>query len=268
VKTLICVKSCKFDRDRGCHDLVRETWGQDTGCMDLRFFIGHGTGHLVIDKADEVLIDAQDAYKYLPWKTKAICKWALNQGYDSGFFCDTGSFVIPHHLLNYEFNDYAGFWGMRNKGPFEYTASNPQKGCAPVKLKECYPWASGGGYLLSRRAMEIVAANDPFVWAEDLWVGQVLAQNGIFLEDKAHDGFKPYIVDWIHLERNDCWDSLEKREKWMKQKYEEAKSLCEAEGCGSPPWNRNIVINRDFTPDDVGKILQERREMRRKQCKI
>lgn len=222
---LIAVKSCAYDRNRGAHELVREMWGQELMTSDLRFF----TAKFTIDLcADEIPVEAPDDYPGLPFKTREIVRWALQAGYDHAFLCDTGSFVMAHHLESYvyETSDYIGYWGVK-LDPFSYVAQNKARGCKTVGIPRCYPWASGGGYFLSRKAMEIVAVQEPMCWAEDLNVGQALAEKGILLSDHSHQGFKGYIVDWIHNENNE--GGLEKRKIWMEMKHAQSQA-CLASG--------------------------------------
>ncbi len=208
-KLLVAVKSCVYDLKRGAHSLVREMWGRQIKDADVRFFTA-GQGQ---PEHDEVIVDAPDDYPNLPYKTREIVRWALKGDYEHIFLCDTGSFVFVHHLENYDYSaDYIGYWGLKME-PFDYVAQNKIRHCQTVRIQRCYPWASGGGYFLSRKAMEIVAAQQPIVWAEDLNVGQALAAQGIFLTDRSHAGFKGHIVNWIHNEDNT--NNLDKRRLWM-----------------------------------------------------
>lgn len=224
-KLLVAVKSCDYDRNRGAHELVREMWGSDLKFSDLRFFTAKSAVDL---KFDEICVNAPDDYPSLPYKTREIVRWALWEGYEHVFLCDTGSFVTPHHLESYVYEtaDYIGYWGLK-LNPFPYSAQNQARGCKTIKIPRCYPWASGGGYFLSRKAMEIVAEQEPMCWAEDLNVGQALAAKGILLSDHSHQGFKGYVVDWIHAEDNS--GGLEARRHWMAIKKVNA-GICETTG--------------------------------------
>lgn len=237
MRLLIAVKSCEIDYMKCAHHLIRNTWGKDVGA-DLKFFMGYGKGNILGLNTDEKFVMVGDSYKDLPKKTREIVRYALNHNYDYIFLCDTGSFVT-HHVTSYDFDrfDYLGYWGLK-KDRFFFEAGNVRRGCPTMAVEKCFPWASGGGYYLSRKAMEIVANNEPFFWAEDCWVGNVLGRNGILLEDRAHDGYIPYIVRWIHNENNDLPDAMDRRRIWMTKQYEEAKMKC-AEGCDGPLWERH-----------------------------
>jgi len=262
---LVAVKSCEFDRDRGAHSLIRETWGKDVVEGDLKFFTARPGQQLIATAdPDEVIVNAPDDYAGLPYKTREIVRYALANDYEHAFLCDTGSFVIPHHLMRCGFEnfDYLGYWAMKLR-TFAYVAQNSDRGCPTITIPICYPWASGGGYSLSRKAMKFVAESEPFVWAEDLWVGQVMGQNRIKIEDKSRDGFKGFVVDWIHLEDNYKSDAMEFRRKWMQDRYERCKKLCTIEGCASPLWDEYKITHERLDPDDIEANLEARR-LRRK----
>lgn len=225
MKLLIAIKSCEYDRNRGAHQLVRDTWGQDVTGADLFFF----TARTGCADSDEIIVNAPDDYPGLPFKTREIIRYTIGRDYDFIFLCDTGSFLIPHHLMEYNFknSDYLGYWGL-SSGTFPYTDGDSRYQTSSF-ISKCYPWASGGGYSLSRRAMGLIADEEPNVFSEDLWVAQVLAKNDILLKDCAEDGFRGYVVDWIDGEDNT--GTLDIRSQWMQQKYAEAKTFCQAGEC-------------------------------------
>jgi Galactosyltransferase len=182
---LIAVKSCRADLDRGCHDVIRGTWGQALrGKALVRFFIGHSgsdyfMAHPKADarafSSDEVVVDAADDYQSLPHKTRAICAWSITKNVSHVFLCDTDTYVNASKLFScgYENYDYTGKISKPLGVTFPYDAVD--RNGVTEHIPFCYPWASGGyGYFLSRNAVFEVADNYPKTWAEDLWVGQVL----------------------------------------------------------------------------------------------
>ena len=184
---LVAVKSCRADLDKGFHDAIRGTWGQvlrSKGIL-VRFFVGHkNTDYFQAHPAasartlqsDEVEIDAADDYNALPYKTRAICHWAFSKNIDHIFLCDTDTYVKSDKLLacNYKPYDYTGKISRPLGETFPYDAVD-RNGRA-THIQNCYPWASGGfGYFLSRDAAFFVADSHPKgMWAEDLWVGNLL----------------------------------------------------------------------------------------------
>ena len=184
---LIAVKSCRADLDRGCHDVIRGTWGQALRSKAMvRFFVGHTDSDYFMShpkadartfQSDEVVVDAPDDYQSLPHKTRAICGWAITKSIPHVFICDTDTYVKAAKLLScgYEGYDYVGKIDKPLGETFPYDATD--RNGIVEHIPECYPWASGGfGYFLSRNAAFEVADSYPKTWAEDLWVGQVLGR--------------------------------------------------------------------------------------------
>lgn len=127
----------------------------------VRFFLGRRDGYQ--PSPDEVMLPVEDTYEGLPAKTRGICRWAVERGYDWIFTCDDDTYVRPERLLSsgFEQYDYVG----RFRGP---------SGGYPA------PYCSGFGYWLSRRAMQIVAAQPLSKdTADDRWIGNVLLTAGI-----------------------------------------------------------------------------------------
>jgi hypothetical protein len=165
-KALIAIAGCERDARNGYNQAIRDTWKKAVSGADFLFFVGQGDIPLA---SDEIRIAAPDDYKSLPYKTKAILNWSIEHGYDHTFKCDTDTFVYPSRLLasGFENYDYSGWFN-----------GVPNQRC--VTDRQWYTWASGGiGYWLSRKAAQIVVAQEPHHWAEDLWVGQVLSHKPI-----------------------------------------------------------------------------------------
>jgi len=124
-------------------------------------------------KKDEIVLDAPDDYISLPHKTRGICQWIQGKMINNVFLCDNDTFVrLPKLLkLPYEYADFAGHFC---RGP-EETMSRFDYKDHMGEYPQSYPWCSGGiGYFLSNRACIEVADTYPMVWAEDMFVGQVV----------------------------------------------------------------------------------------------
>lgn len=194
----MAVKSCLGDYRVGCHQTIRETWGQG---IDVKFFLS--PQFFLLDdcpklKDDEILVDCPDDYNHLPQKTQQIVRWFLYRDYDHIFLCDVDTFIIPSKLLKtgFEDYDYAGRIGSdRPFGkPFRYRDGRKQWHA------KCYAWASGGyGYFLSKTAAEIVTCSiiDPRLWAEDMFVGDALAPH--YAQGKIT------VCDLSHFENEVSW---------------------------------------------------------------
>lgn len=181
IKLAIAVKSCHRDLDAGLHEAIRGTWGRDAKALgiDVFFFVGRDpmqqdTRRVRRYENGEVVLDCDDSYDYLPLKTRRICQWLTGKVYKHLFFCDTDTFVRSKQLLTtgFEWYDYFGdfFDNQPGAAPFKFTDARGNL------FEECRAWASGGfGYFLSRRAADIIASTPPNFWAEDMYVGNVLA---------------------------------------------------------------------------------------------
>jgi hypothetical protein len=177
----IAVKSCHRDMDAGCHDAIRNSWGRDlkTRGVDTYFFMGKDpaqddTRRLRRYVTGEVVLDCKDDYESLPVKTHRICQWLQGKMYQHLFFCDNDTLIFPDKLLSSGFEKYdysSSVWWGGEPGcpPFKFTDSYGE-------YPECRAWASGGwGYFLNRKAADIVANTYSRYWAEDMYVGDVLA---------------------------------------------------------------------------------------------
>lgn len=170
MKVLVAISSCGRDTKNGFNQAVRDTWLKDLRGADYKFFLGRDVASA---REDEIVVDAPDDYRSLPWKTKALLQWALDCGYDYVWKADTDTYVVPDRLL------HSGFANHDYIGHFNAELGNPN-----IVYGKCFTWASGGsGYWLSRRAAEHVVKHDPIplslcpvlnIPCEDLWVGQVL----------------------------------------------------------------------------------------------
>ena len=212
---IVAIKSCHRDRLRGCHQIIRETWGKD---IQVRFFMGGETTDALL--VDETTLDCPDDHEGLPHKTRAMCQWLKNKT-DYAFFCDNDSFLVPRRLLacGYEKYDYSGKIDVLGKPgqPVKYTD------CRGIVIPKCYPFASGGyGYFLSKKAMELVASQTPTTWAEDMFVAQV---TGPEIEAGRMSGYNiPNFrnnMSWHFWKRPGA--GYEPHNGWQQKLYEENK---------------------------------------------
>lgn len=129
-----------------CAEYSRRTWIKDalTNNVDVRFFYGRGGTRDCL--WDEVFLDCDDSYDGLVDKVTAMTAWAYDHGYDYFMKVDVDSYVHIQNLLASEFRD----WDYTGRG-----------------------W--GLGYILSRKAMQIVFQNTQRrSWAEDSHVLRTL----------------------------------------------------------------------------------------------
>lgn len=137
---------------------VRETWAADAAALgvDVRFF--YGTGSQATD-ALGVILSCPDDYEHLPHKTIAICRWAVEQGYDYMLKVDDDTAVYVDRAVQEL---------MSNR--FDYAGCLHHAVCT-----------GGPGYWLSKRAMKEVARNGvQDHWAEDVTVGKIMSNANIY----------------------------------------------------------------------------------------
>jgi hypothetical protein len=173
MKELIAIVTCHSHKYRDRAAACRVTWAQHAEACGytLKFFLGRApSGEKPLP--DEVFLDVRDGYADMPAKVQAVYAWALEQGFDYVFKTDDDVYlnmmalrVAPHAP-----HDYVGrFRGASGGYPADY--------------------ASGYGYWLSRKAMElIVAAKLTDDTAEDRWVANTLAAAGVagYSDDQSY----------------------------------------------------------------------------------
>jgi len=158
---------------------VRETWAKDIEPfkehVTLKFFYGKPPGGYPRQPlADEVFLEVPDDYEHLIEKTRAICRWALSNGWEWCFKCDDDTGVYVERLIG----ELMTSRGMQYGG---YRHGNICSG--------------GPGYWMSKTAMKFVGhrADRKHQWAEDVNTGLILNNEGI--EALHLDGHQPGFAD-------------------------------------------------------------------------
>jgi len=220
MKVLIAIASCNRDSKNGYNQTVRDTWLSGHN-VDYKFFLGAGSAE---PKSDEVILPCPDDYLSLPYKTLEILKWALSNGYDYVYKCDTDTFVMLERLLSSGFEEY------------DYVGTfNEKLGKPNVVYGTLFSWASGGsGYWLSKKAAEVIIANGVNEKAvcprlripcEDLWVGQLLGPGIQSAAIKAWDNpryGKSFSADYItDISSHYCSEGMHRKfdVSWMIKHY-------------------------------------------------
>jgi hypothetical protein len=162
-KVLIALYTCDNPKYKQRVEKIENTWVADLRAVgyDVQIFTG-------------AVLGVPDDYGSLTLKTKALCRWAVERGYDHILKIDDDSYVnaSQFHVVT---EDYAGIRMAAND--FGSPLLN-----IPHFITGTFPhgYASGGAYWLSRRSMELVATAElTGDWAEDRWVGHVLTNSGI-----------------------------------------------------------------------------------------
>lgn len=164
-KILIAVKCCHSRQNYA--EASRQTWIKNIHGMDYKVFYGHGSHEL---KSDEVQLDVPDGYPDLCTKIHEMIRWAYDHGYEYLFQVDDDTYVHPDRLFSSDFRN-RDFVGGESFGIDEHKRIFKYQGGVN---------ASGPGFWLSRKAMEIVlgfprpGSESP----DEPWLGWVLRSKG------------------------------------------------------------------------------------------
>jgi hypothetical protein len=172
LKILVGVKSCQKDRNDGCHDAIRETWGRNMppGTKTL-FFMGGGLPSDL--KGDEILLWTRESYWDNLEKTRAFFKWSLPEDYDYLFLTDTDVYIVPHLWAScgFEKYDYSGDFAPE----FELGKAYPPRKSIDTTFDPFYNFCGGCGPFLSRKVVEyLVSLPSTTNAGDDFWIGQEL----------------------------------------------------------------------------------------------
>jgi hypothetical protein len=140
---------------------VRETWFKDAvshPAVTAKFFYGQSD---IQPLEDEVNLNVPDDYGHLADKTRAICRWAVDNNFDYAALVDDDTLVYVDRLVD-----------ETESAAFDY-AGHVHGSVA----------TGGPGYILSRRAMEAISKNWHSHWAEDVACGKSLFYSGITPEN-------------------------------------------------------------------------------------
>jgi hypothetical protein len=179
VKTLIGIINCHARP--AYQQAVRDTWLPLLPAgVDYRFFLGPSER---TPKDDEVFLECDDSYQGLPSKVQAMCRWALDHGYDFGAKLDDDVILLPKKFLASGFEQH-DFTGHKNDDR-DFPA----------------PW--GFLYVMSRRAMEIVVnAPLPRNNNDEVFVSHALSEQGIPLHhDPRYFLHRGKIEDFVELRK-------------------------------------------------------------------
>ncbi len=155
----ILVAICSSHLHAARREAVRDTWLRRLPTtIQARFFLGDGPN---VTENDSVLFPVDDSYEALPAKVQAFFQHALEHyDFDYLFKCDEDTYLYPTRLQ-------------------ELVAPNCELLGSQDGAQHCYAYG-GAGYLLTRRAVQIVAqAPTPETGAEDVWVSRTLIAAGI-----------------------------------------------------------------------------------------
>jgi hypothetical protein len=183
---LIAVLACeKFsERSNG----VRDTWLKLVPPTCRVVFVYGRPGVPASLEQDRLYVDCPEAYEMLPRKVHALLQFALaNIPFDHLFKTDDDSYLDLERFLGFarRAGDYIGQFreqplGLRGK-TWHFGKCEDKTYEIPYERPFVCPWATGGGYFLSRRAVEIAVAETARSSAtslfEDAMIGEALTNH-------------------------------------------------------------------------------------------
>lgn len=153
-RIIIAISSFNSSLDR--QRAARETWLRCLPENVTAFFLVGKTDHV---QDDTVPVPIEDGYDKTAFRLQAFFRHALNAwSFDYLFKCDDDTYVRANRLFQLTGYEFVGSTDLAHLG-----------------------YAQGGaGYLLSRRAVSVVAdAAPPYRPSEDIWVSLVVQQAGL-----------------------------------------------------------------------------------------
>lgn len=168
------------------YDARRKAQNLDNCPFIKNYFIGNGNSQ---DTEDCIKLDCEDGYEYLPDKTKKMLEWHLETYPQLDYILKTDDdvsfdFERLHKIFVNDVClkklDYAGYTTEVKQHKSWYHKGKTAKEIPAQDILPC-SYASGGGYFLSRKAMELVVKNiDKYKNIyEDYSVGYTLQKSGI-----------------------------------------------------------------------------------------
>lgn len=182
----IAALSCTYvgDQLNGRNDAARDTWVKTWGHMiDFRYFYPNNR---VAALPDEIVTDTPDTGdRGIPFQSHAAHVWAVENDYDYAYICCPDIYPVVPRLLTcgFEWHDCIG------------------RLCPEGHL------SGAPGFMVSRRALKVLAASKPYHEYDDLRIYRALVAGGInithdtrFWADNQHGPPFPY-------DRPGCWTS-------------------------------------------------------------
>lgn len=169
-KTLIAISSCEYFENNGLNQPLRDTWLPEAVSLgfDYKFFHGEGA----TPKGDVVVLPVVDELYGLTEKARAKLRWALDNGFDYVFSCFPDTYTCPERLKDSGYQNHDYFGNVH-------------------KFPEGAPFCQGGpGYMLSRKACELIVKEQSSYLNDDCWVGDTLSKGGV--SATHHSGFTAF----------------------------------------------------------------------------
>lgn len=179
-RILIAVSSCHEYEKLGINQSQRDTWLADAVRLGMDYHFFHGLPNFQ-DRYDVVTFPIDDSIWGLTNKLKLKVKWGFENGYDFIFSCFPDTYARPERLLSSGFERFDYFGSLSSH--VDYLPPQEPTGVYFGHEKEvpnggtvrgdwyCH---GGAGYLLSRRACEVVVNEPSSYLNDDCWLGDIM----------------------------------------------------------------------------------------------
>ena len=180
---LVLILSC--DKYRSRADGIRNSWLKLAPPNHRVLFVHGRPGSPARIEGDKLYVDCLEAYEKLPLKVHLMLRFALKElEFDHLFKTDDDTFLDLERFIHFnrERGDYIGQFRENPVGEIGKTWHYGK--CDDKSLEKPYdkpfvcPWATGGGYFLSRRAaarvLERTVDTSRSSLFEDMMVGEAL----------------------------------------------------------------------------------------------
>ena len=185
-RLVIAILAC--DKHAVRADGVRNSWLRLVPSSWHVLFVHGRPGQAAAIEGDRLYLDCREAYEYLPHKVLALARYAKDHlEFDHLFKTDDDTYIDLERFiaLRRDGIDYAGQFREQPVGiagkTWHYGKCDDARYEVPYEKPFVCPWATGGGYFLSRRAVEALVTRladtvDDSLF-EDMMVGEALTRD-------------------------------------------------------------------------------------------
>jgi hypothetical protein len=185
-KLLIGILTCDKYKERA--DGIRNSWLKLVPANFRVLFLHGRPGGPEEVVGDRLYLDCPESYEMLPQKVHAFLGYSLaNLEFDYLFKTDDDTYLDLERFISFDKQD-SDYIGRFREQPMAERGKTWHYGkCTDKSLEVPYerpficPWATGGGYFLSRKATEIAFARTGQTWRdslfEDVMVGEALTRD-------------------------------------------------------------------------------------------
>ncbi len=185
-RLVIAILTC--DKHAVRADGVRNSWLRLVPSSWRVLFVHGRPGQAAAVEGDRLYLDCREAYEYLPHKVLALAQYVKDHlDFDHLFKTDDDTYIDLERFIAFGRDgiDYTGQFREQPVGiagkTWHYGKCDDTRHEVPYEKPFVCPWATGGGYFLSRRAVEALVTRLPDSvdnsLFEDMMVGEALTRD-------------------------------------------------------------------------------------------